>query len=184
MHLTEKWDQNWRDQQHPYIHQSPIYHISKAVGRVSLTQPELAREYLTKPENREHMTALTFDKEELEKLQKDILTHPDKYIELLTTVEPDEQQPFQLYSKVIDMKPLKLEEHEYWYRMINDGRCPLDSYPYYKEFNAYKEWVDSIESKAYDTLLFTVNSLLLSLQDAKHTFDGKKDTRRSKIERL
>lgn len=25
------------------------------------------------------------------------------------------------------------EEYEYWYRIINDGRCPLDSIKYYKE---------------------------------------------------
>ena len=24
----------------------------------------------------------------------------------------------------------KMDEHEYWFRMINEGRCPLDSLPF------------------------------------------------------
>lgn len=69
IHLTEKWDQTFREQDHPYLSQSPIYHISKAVGRVSLTQPELIKEYLTNPDTRSAQKLLTLDKKELLTLQ-------------------------------------------------------------------------------------------------------------------
>ena len=65
MHLTEDWDKSWRDTEHPQIASSPLYHLSKAVGRASLTPLELTREYLTNPEARDSMTVLTLDKDEL-----------------------------------------------------------------------------------------------------------------------
>jgi len=48
-------------------------YIAKAIGKVSLTAPELAKSYLTDPENRDRMTMFTLDKSELEKLNSDIL---------------------------------------------------------------------------------------------------------------
>jgi len=60
-----------------------------------------------------------------------------------------------------------LDETEYWYRMINDGHSPLDSWPYAHEFSVYKEWVDGIERKALDTLLMCVNQLLLDTDKAE-----------------
>ena len=49
MHLTEKWDQSFRDIKHPDLHKSPLYYISQALGRVSLTAPEMAKSWLTDP---------------------------------------------------------------------------------------------------------------------------------------
>lgn len=62
MHLTEKWDQNWRRQENPELWRSPLSYLSKAIGRVSLTMPELAKTYLTDPAQREAMTMFTLDK--------------------------------------------------------------------------------------------------------------------------
>lgn len=49
---------------------------------------------------------------------------------------------------------------------------PLDSFPYAREFEAYKFWADGIEEKAIDTLRFAVNSLLLDAEHAKE-YDGR-----------
>ena len=64
-HLTEKWDTSHRDQSHPDLIRSPLYLLSKAIGRVSITQPELAKAYLTDPGNRDQMALFTFDKSEI-----------------------------------------------------------------------------------------------------------------------
>lgn len=44
---------------------------------------------------------------------------------------------------------------------MNDGMCPLDSFPYAREFSAYKEWADRIETNAVDTLRMCIDKLLL-----------------------
>jgi hypothetical protein len=44
-----------------------------------LTEPELAKSYLTEPENRGQMTMFTLSKTELEKLQTDVYQNPEKY---------------------------------------------------------------------------------------------------------
>ena len=76
-HLTEKWDESFRDMDHPNITRSPLYYISKAVGRVNLAPAELARAYLTGgPEMRRKLQLVTFDESELRKLQVDILANP------------------------------------------------------------------------------------------------------------
>ena len=49
---------------------------------------------------------------------------------------------------------------------------PLDSFPYAREFEAYKFWADGIDEKAIDTLRFAVNSLLLDAENAKE-YDGR-----------
>ena len=61
IHLTEKWDQSFREGQHPDLVHTPLYHLSKAIGRVSLTTPELAKAYLSNPANRQQMTMFTLD---------------------------------------------------------------------------------------------------------------------------
>lgn len=50
--MTEKWDESFRNTNHPDLIRTPLYYLSKAIGRVSLTEPELAKSYLTEPENR------------------------------------------------------------------------------------------------------------------------------------
>jgi hypothetical protein len=56
---------------------------------------------------------------------------------------------------------------------MNDGMCPLDSFPYAKEFAAYKEWANRIEKNAVDTLRMCIDKLLLESQAEKKVFDGK-----------
>jgi hypothetical protein len=53
--------------------------LSKVIGRVSLTTPELAKAYLSNPENRQQMTMFALEQNELEKLQIDVLSNPEKY---------------------------------------------------------------------------------------------------------
>lgn len=79
MHLTEKWDECWREKTNPEMWKSPLSYLQKAIGKVSLTSPELAKSYLTDPELRDQMTMFTLDKRELEKLNSDILSDPEKY---------------------------------------------------------------------------------------------------------
>ena len=67
----------------------------------------------------------------------------------------------------------KKEEQEYWFRVMNDGMCPLDSFPYAKEFNAYKDWAERIESKAVDTLRMCIDKLLLEAKEEKKVYEGK-----------
>ena len=64
--------------------QTPLYHLSKVIGRVSLTTPELTKAYLTNSANRDQMKMFTLDKNELDRLQTDILQNPEKYEMLLT----------------------------------------------------------------------------------------------------
>ncbi len=121
---------------------TPLYYLSKAIGRVSLTTPELAKTYLTNPANKNQMTMFTLDKNELEKLQIDVLSNPEKYEMLLSnySVEIPDTKKSQKTDR--DLDSAKRDELEYWFRVMNDGRCPLDSFPYVSEFTAYKDWVD------------------------------------------
>ena len=66
--MTEKWDESFRNGNHPDLIRTPLYYLSQAIGRISLTEPELAKSYLTQPENRGQMTMFTLSKTELEKL--------------------------------------------------------------------------------------------------------------------
>jgi hypothetical protein len=56
---------------------------------------------------------------------------------------------------------------------MNDGMCPLDSFPYAQEFAAYKEWADRIENNAVDTLRMCIDKLLLEAQAEKKVYEGK-----------
>ena len=67
----------------------------------------------------------------------------------------------------------KQDEQEYWFRVMNDGKCPLDSFPYATEFAAYKEWADRIELSAVDTLRMCIDKLLLEGQAEKKVYEGK-----------
>lgn len=79
-HGQELPEQSWHDVAHPQASKSPLHLISSAIGRVSLSPVEMTKEYLTNPERREQLSKLTLDKKELKKLQKDVLTNPEKYI--------------------------------------------------------------------------------------------------------
>ena len=67
-HASEQWDKSWRDFNHPLIEKSPLYHLSKAIGRASVSPIELTREYLTNPNVRADFSMLTVNKEELLKV--------------------------------------------------------------------------------------------------------------------
>lgn len=135
MHLTEKWDQCFRDMKHPDLHKSPLYYIAEALGRVSLTAPEMAKSWLTDPENRELMTTITIDKNELDRINTDLLSNPEKY-EMIFTMQGYEPGTFedrdfrQMVKRQRALNQAKTDEHEYWFRLLNEGRCPLDSLPY------------------------------------------------------
>ena len=70
------------------IEKSPLFHLSKAIGRVTYSPIELTREYLTNPEARDQLSMLTVDKEELLKIQEDIYANPGKYQAMFTKQEP------------------------------------------------------------------------------------------------
>jgi len=92
------------------------------------------------------MTLFTLNKSELEKLNADILSNPEKYEMILSGNTVEETDNITVYKRQRDLEDAKIDELEYWYRMLNDGRCPIDSLPYAQDFRAYKEWADLIES--------------------------------------
>lgn len=47
---------------------SPLSYLAKAIGRISITAPELSKAYLTDPSMRDQQTMFTLDKQELERL--------------------------------------------------------------------------------------------------------------------
>ena len=51
-HMKENWDSetSFREMEHPDLQHSFLSVISKAIGKVSLAPPELARTYLTNPD--------------------------------------------------------------------------------------------------------------------------------------
>jgi hypothetical protein len=102
------------------------------------------------------MTLLTLDPKELEILYKDVLDYPEKYQRMLKPDLVDTQDSFWVYKRNRDMATAKEHESEYWFRVINDGRLPLDNWPMAHEYHSYKEWVETIEDKAYNTLLTCV----------------------------
>ena len=68
-HCTESWAKSWRDQSNPLIEKSPLFQISKAIGKASISPVELTKEYLTNPAARDQLSMLTIDRDELLKLQ-------------------------------------------------------------------------------------------------------------------
>lgn len=91
LHMKEKWDQSWRDGSHPELVKSPLYLLSKAIGRISITTPELTKAYMTDPGNRDAMTMFTFNKSEIEKLNRDVISNPEKYEMILMNHQPEDE---------------------------------------------------------------------------------------------
>jgi hypothetical protein len=73
------------------------------------------------------------------------------------------------------MATAKANEEEYWFRVVNDGRFPQDNWPMAREYHAYKEWVETIEDKAYNTLLTCVQQAMIYVRKGQEnaTYDGK-----------
>ncbi len=90
-HGQEGPEQSWHDVAHPWIEKSPLHVIAKAIGRVNLTPVEITKEYLTNPERRQQLSMLTLDHGELDKLQNDVLLNPEKYIQMFTKPEPQNE---------------------------------------------------------------------------------------------
>ena len=103
------------------------------------------------------MSLYTLDKEELIKLRRDILENPEKYERLLVKggIEKGGSGVYNVETRQVEME-LRREEYEYWYRALNDGVCPNDSLPGYRNYLHYKEFVRTVENKMVDTLKFTV----------------------------
>jgi hypothetical protein len=134
------------------------------------------------------LTTFTFDKSELEKLRDDILANPLKY-ELALRSSSKAQDDESEYGYKPATKAKKLEEHDYWFRTLNEGALPHDSLPYYKQLVAYKDFVDSIESKAFNTLKVTVQRLLSDFEASEGNAVGQysqkdKETKNAAIRRL
>jgi hypothetical protein len=115
---------------------------------------------LTNPQIKKASTLYTFDKEELIKLRKDILANPEKYENILLTGS-DKNEVFDNFSYITE----KQAEYEYWYRVLNQGRCPIDNMKYYHELKVYKDFVANVEKKALGTLKLTVSRLLLDFEN-------------------
>ena len=79
MHLTENWTQGWREQENPDIKKSFIWHLGKTISRANLAPAEMMKTFLTDPAATKTLSTFTFDKDALEKLQKDLLENPEKY---------------------------------------------------------------------------------------------------------
>jgi hypothetical protein len=86
--MTEKWDQSWRDMDHPDLHKHVLFHLSKAVGKVSLSPAELVKNYITDEKNANQMTAFVLDETQLKNLRKDILDNPEKYQAVVDELNP------------------------------------------------------------------------------------------------
>ena len=146
IHLSEDWDKSHRDQDHPELRQSVMWHLSKAINKSTLAPPELIRTYLTDPEAAKSLQAYTFDKDELEKLRKDILMDPGKYEEVL--LKQPEHDPF--YDRRdpggwLASMEARAWKKDYQYRLINDGDTGLlENWPMRVEFHAYRVWAESI----------------------------------------
>lgn len=157
LHLSERWDQSFLLQEHPEIESSIIHHISKTVGKRTIAPLEIAKQYLSNPELAKQMTTLAFDKEELEKLRKDILLNPETYKKMLMKKDPVKKDPMRW---MFDVQQIKDQAWIYWYRILNEGKTPFDSYWEWIKYEQYEEFVAGVEKKAYNTLLLVVQRLL------------------------
>ena len=166
IHMSEKWDKSFRDQQHPDLHKSPLYYLSKVIGRVSITPPELTKAYITDPEKRNQLTMFTLNKSELEKLNEDVLSNPEKYEMIFRGHDIPEIDSYKVTKAQRDLALNKLDEYEYWYRTLNSGACHTDTWTFNSEFKSYKEWAELIETKAMNTLRTAINKLIMDHENS------------------
>lgn len=141
---------------------------------------------MSNPAVAKSLTFLTFDKEELLRIRRDILSNPEKYEKILTE---HDNGTFKTGDR-FDNKAKKDEEYNYWYRVLNDGRNPWDNVKDYQTYFVYKEFVEGIEKKALGTLRMVVQRLLNdfeheeSVNEIKEFSMKEKETKRKAIERL
>jgi len=193
IHMTEKWDQSFREMDHPELQKSVMYHLSKVVGKASLAPPEMVKTFLTDPEAAKSMQVFTFDKVELEKLQNDLFKNPEKYEQMLKQdFEQDEWLSGNDFGRFYEKKNKLEDKQKYWYNIMNDGRLNSEeNWPMRVEYFKYKQWMDDIKNKSLDTLKFTVSRLLNDFENddkvGNKTIEfekNKKETKRNALERL
>jgi len=192
-HCMEKWDKSWRDADvsHERIEQSPLYHLSKAIGRVSISPIELSKEYLTNPASRNNLSLLTFDKKELLALQKDIYKNHQKWENIFAKKERRDTGTYKHFwdhyrgsnLDIILHENPKFQDHLYWHSQLNDGTDAGEEWPWYREYYLYKHWMSEIEDKALHTLKMAVAQLLSNFDNATE-FNGKGMTKRGQFEDL
>lgn len=139
MHLSENWTQGWRNQEHPDIKRTFMWHLGNTVGKANLAPPEMMKTFLTDPEAAKTLSAYTFDKAALEKLQRDLIQNPEKYEAMFLA---EKEYDYYLTKEYLD--PVGAQERadakaytwEHWYRLINDGRHPhVASWPMKVEYH-------------------------------------------------
>ena len=86
---------------------------------------------------------------------------------------------------------MRYDDYVYWNAMISsDGNTnPLDKWPYYREYMAYKDWFERVEDKALHTLKLAVAQLLADFGEDGDTtknpvFEGTNLTKRGQMEHL
>lgn len=75
---------------------------------------------------------------------------------------------------------MRLEEYNYWYRILNEGYNPWDNVKDYQTMLAYQEFVGNIERKALDTLKFCVQKLINDFDDIKEIKEFSESEKESK----
>lgn len=103
------------------------------------------------------METFVLDKEALLKLRKDVLSNPEKYEKLF---RKDNGTFYDGGKMQMELKQEHVDEYDYWYRVLNQGRLQEDSFPWVKEHIAYKEWMTTVEGKAIGTLKRAIQKLL------------------------
>jgi hypothetical protein len=111
------------------------------------------------------MEVYTFDKNELQKLQKDLLENPSKYEEMLVQDAVVEESPYDDPGRFKEYLDRREVTREYWYNYHNDGRLqPEENWPMRVEYWRYKHWAEQIKHKSLNTLKYTVQRLLLDFE--------------------
>lgn len=162
IHLKENWDESYRDMEHPLLKKSVMHHLSSVVKKNNFTPVEMTKAYLTTPNAKKLMESYIFDKEDIEKLRRDIFDNPDKYEEMLRKEEKYEFEDVRLpyWERLRNIRFRNVDDTMYWYGLYNEGKNPFENLPYYRDYIGYKDWADNIEERALDSLKFAVNSLL------------------------
>lgn len=168
MHIQQDFDKGLRDVEHPMIQQSVMWHLSEVVGKANLSPEVMMKTYLTDPESAKEMTSYVFDKEALQKLQRDLLENPEKYEKLLVQDHSTEkwEKGSSDYGRFFELKAAQQANIEYKYGYMNDGRTrkrhlDAENWAERTEYLHYKDWQDEIKHKALDSLKMVVSRLLL-----------------------
>lgn len=139
---------------------------------------------MSNPKVAKQLETFVIDKEALLNLRKDVLTNPDKYEKLFRR----DNGTFYAGAKMsMELKQERIDEYDYWYRVLNEGRLQEDSFPWMKEHLAYKEWMLTVEGKALGTLRRAVQKLLNeyeTTENLKEYGQLKGETKNEALQRL